>query len=290
MEDFFTALSKGLKGLANSPVLLMAGILVGILTVPGLLAYGKFDELVVALSANYMILFPLLVMPFITGGALSYAIEVSKVGASSLSTFLAGAKKYYMRLLLAGIAAYILFHFLGLSVLVVMLGSGMAGDALLTLLLTLVSVVFMFIVLMMIEFYDVIIVSGNTGIVQSFRGSVSFVKSNFMLVLPFFVIIILVKLLIQFPLIAGMTAEMATNETYLQSYMDVNQSLNTSLVNPVPINMGSVTLISVAIFQSVVQGFVFAFVMLYKVEFYRMVSGRKKITDFDYDFSRDGST
>ncbi len=41
----------------------------------------------------------------------------------------------------------------------------------------------------------------------------------------------------------------------------------------------------VAVFQIIVQGLVFAFLALYKTEFYLSVKGRKKITDFDYQFS-----
>ena len=44
------------------------------------------------------------------------------------------------------------------------------------------------------------------------------------------------------------------------------------------------SLIMVAILQTIIQGFVFAFVTLYKVEFYLTVRERRKITDFDYTF------
>jgi hypothetical protein len=40
----------------------------------------------------------------------------------------------------------------------------------------------------------------------------------------------------------------------------------------------------VAILQVIIQGFVFAFVILYKTEFYLTVKDRRKITDFDYSF------
>jgi hypothetical protein len=43
----------------------------------------------------------------------------------------------------------------------------------------------------------------------------------------------------------------------------------------------------VAILQVILQGFVLAFVTLYKTEFFLTVRSRKRITDFDYDFSEE---
>lgn len=281
MDDLVSALRKGVADLVQSPVLLLAGMAAGIISVPGLIAYGQFSDIVEVLAANYILIVPLLAMPFILGGSFGYALEVSRTGSSGITTFLNAAKNNYMKLLLAGIVAFILFNFLSFGLLLVAFSAGIAGDAFIALILALISVTIMFLGLMAIEFYDIIIVAEGSGVMQAFTNSVTFVRRNFAPVVSFFIVLILLKFLVQFPVVMVMAAEMAANETYYTnvSYMNATYLGNGAIVMSLP------TLITVGLSQVLIQSFVFAFLTLYKTEFYLSVKSRKKITDFDYDFS-----
>jgi hypothetical protein len=282
MDGFISIIKKTIISLYNGPLLLLAGAITAVLSLPALLMYGEFDTTIKAIVSNYAsIILPLMIMPFFIGGALGYAIEMSQNGSSSLKTFIGSGIKHYTKLLMAGIIAFIIFFILGFSLLLVLFSTGVAGDAFIAAILSLVSLTLMFIGLMMIEFYDISIVSENSGILQSFSKSIDFVKKNFAMVLPYFIIIIIIKALTQVPLVMGMTVEFLSNETYFTnlSYMNATYlgASETTLKPP--------ALISIAIFQCIIQAFVFAFTLIFKSEFFLGIKSRKKITDFDYDFS-----
>ncbi|MCD1296091.1 hypothetical protein CUJ83_13895 [Methanocella sp. CWC-04] len=284
MGDFISILEKSVKGLANCSMLLLAGALVGILSLPGLLPYGSFSGTALELSGSYtFLIFPIIIMPLILSGSMGYALEYINSGSSSFSTFLGSIKKYYPKYLLASIVAFIIYYLLTTSLLLVLFSAGIAGDAFVASLMALVSLTIMFIGLMLIEFYDVCIITENHGVLKSFSMSVNFVKRNFAAVLPLFIIILILKLLVQFPLLMGMTAEFMTNETYMTntSYM------NATYMGNIDIAIGIPAMISVGIFQALIQAFVFAFTILYKMNFYITIRDRKRITDFDYDFSEE---
>lgn len=282
-DDFSSVLLKSIRALSNSPLLLIVGVLVGILAVPGLVVYGKFGELVSTLASNYMlIVLPLLVMPFITGGALGYALQVREKGASSLKTFLASAQKYYVKLVLGAAAAFLIYYMLLFGLLVIV-GGALAGDVLIGSLLALASAALAFLCLMAIEFYDVSIVAEGTTVAQSFSNSVAFVRRNLASAVFLFIILIIAKFFVQMPLMFRMMGEFMTNSTYMNmTYL--NDTFNSTLLTT-PVTFGAPSLVMVAILQSIIQGFVFAFITLYKTHFYLGMKSRKKITDFDYDFS-----
>ena len=113
MDDFVSIFGKSVREMGSSPILLMAGLAVGVLSLPVLAGYGKFDEITKSIAVNYsQLVLPLLVMPFITGGALGYAVEVRNKGASSLATFIDAAVKNYVKMVMAGVISFTVFYFL----------------------------------------------------------------------------------------------------------------------------------------------------------------------------------
>ncbi len=288
MDDFVSIFKSSVKELGSSPVLLIAGFVVGILSIPMLANYGQFDETAKAIAIDYsQILLPLLIMPFITGGALGYAVEVRQKGSSSLQSFINSAVKNYAKMLIGGIISYIAFYLLFTGILVTILAGGL-GDPFIMSLLGTLSMLLTFLVLMAIEFYDISIVAESPGIIQAYKNSINFVRRNLASAVPFFIILLILKALVQMPLSFGMAGSMMSNETYYTALMGANSTLNsTAMLNMAPVTMGPTSIAMVAVFQVTVQGFVFAFLALYKTEFYLSVKGRKRITDFDYQFSEE---
>ncbi len=82
-----------------------------------------------------------------------------------------------------------------------------------------------------------------------------------------------------------------TNSTFMNMTSTMNTSLNSTLNSTfttaltTPVTFSAPSLMMVAILQVIIQGFAFAFVTLYKTEFYMTVKDRRKITDFDYNFT-----
>jgi hypothetical protein len=283
-DDFFSILQKSVKEISLSPVLLVAGLILGVLSLPGLVAYSQLGTTIQALASDYMlILLPLLIMPFITGGALGYALEVREKKSSSLNTFVESGKKHYMKLLMASIVAFLLYYFLIMAFLVVVLGFAMA-DPIIGVLLGIASGVLVFLILMAIEFYDIAIVADDVTVPQAFSNSINFARRNWLYAIVFFGIIVLAKFIVQMPLMFRMVGEFVTNPAYL-NMTSLNATMNSTLTTPV--TFGAPSLITVAILQAILQGFVLAFVTLYKTEFFMTVRSRKSIMDFDYEFAED---
>jgi len=289
-DDFSSILQKSIKKLSNSPVLLLAGILVGILSLSGLVMYGHFDTLVQDLASIFTVMvLPLVIMPFIVGGALGYALEARQKNSSSLKTFIDSGEKYYVKLFMGGIVAFLVFYFLIFTLAVafeLFLAAPLIG-----VLLLVGAVVLSFLGLMAIEFYDIAIVADGASVRESFAKSIEFARRNLAPVVVFFIILLLAKyVLVQIPLMGGATGEYMTNSTFMNMTSSMNTSLNSTLNSTfttaltMPVTFSASSLIMVAILQTIIQGFVFAFVTLYKVEFYLTVRERRKITDFDYTF------
>ncbi len=329
MDDLISIIRKSIRELGSSPVLLMAGLVVGVLALPLLTGNGVFDETVKAIAVDFSELFlPLLIMPFFAGGALGYAVEVRNKGASSLSTFIDSGRKNYLKLLMAGVVSFSIFYFLYFSVLAFLL-TGSLVDVFVGLLLGLIMLILAFLVLLAIEFYDIGIVADGLGVVASFRNSIAFVRRNLASAMAFFVVILVLKALVMLPMSFGMAGAMMTNETYYSAMKNASlnftalnatdfnatalnstafnatalnsTAVNTTAVNATAVNATSLLsltpppldaswLIAVGILQIVLQAFVFALLALFKAEFYLMTRQRKRITDFDYDFSDEKST
>ena len=74
------------------------------------------------------------------------------------------------------------------------------------------------------------------------------------------------------------------------SLMASNSSMNmTALLTQSPITLSPEALIVIGIAQVLFQAFIFALLIIYKTELYLTTKVRKKITDFDYDFSDEKS-
>jgi hypothetical protein len=298
MDDFVSIFLKSARELGKSPILLLAGFVVGALSLSGIVAYGQFDDAIKSIAGNFsQIVLPLLVMPFIMGGALGYAVEVRKNGSSSLATFLRSGGQNYVRMLMAAIIAFIAFYILFFAIFVSLLLAGM-GDPFTGSLLLGLTMALAFLCLMAIEFYDISIVAEEARVVAAFKNSIGFVKRNLLISVLFFVIVIALEFLLQMPIAFGLAGAMMSNQTYYDALMNASLAANasnataanatalnmTSLFGMGPAPIGTGGLVTVGIFQVILQGFVFAFIALYKTEFYLSVKGRKKITDFDYEF------
>jgi hypothetical protein len=292
MDDFASVLRKGLAGAGRGTPLLAAGLVAGLVYAIGLfnnadVTSADMPTLLISALISFL---PLIIIPYITGGALGYALEASAGGKPGWSTFFKSAGKHYLSLLFAGIVILIvstLFSYPG--ALLIMSG---AGDLSLLCMIELITFAILFVVLMFLEFYDVAIVSENLGVMDGLRASIAFVRKNTGRVLGFFLIILVAKLFIQLPMFAvemlRMAAEFSANYS-LYFNNTTEGTLNTSYLNSTmgiqmeP--MGTPTLLVIAVLQVLVQMVVFAFVISYKAEFWRWIKSIKKITDFDYDFS-----
>jgi hypothetical protein len=291
MDDFISNIRNSIKKLSASPALLLAGFALGALSLSNLIGYGRFDEVTKAIGADYsLLLLPLLIMPFFTGGALGYAVEAHKNGSPGLSAFVNSGIRNYVRMLMAGVIAFVAFYFFMAGVTLFLL---LGGDPFIGSILGSLSLALAFLCLMAIEFYDISIIAEGSGVIAAFRNSVDFVKRNLASATAFFIVVLVLKALLQMPLSFGLAGAMMANETYYGALVNASNAtaanstvLNmTSIFGMEPVALGAGGLLAVAIFQVILQGFVFAFLSLYKAEFYLMVKGRKKITDFDYDFS-----
>lgn len=288
MGDFTSIISKSLKDMASSPLLILAGFIVGILSVPLLAGYWAFSDEIKAIAVNFVqILLPLLIMPFITGGALGYAVEVRKTGSSSFKTFLDSAQKNYTKMLVGGIIAFLAFYILSIGAGAMLLIGAATGDTLMATLMSLVGFALTFLCLLAIEFYDISIMAEGSGIGQAFSRSIDFVRRNLSFAVPFFIIVLIAKALVQIPISFGIAVSMMSNQTYYNALASGNMSLNSTLMNPPSVTMGVPSLITIAAIQIVMQGLIFAFMTLYKTEFYLGIRQHKKITDFDYKFEEE---
>ncbi len=296
MDDFASVLRKGFAGAGKGAPLLAAGLIAGLVY-----AIGLFNNVDVTTADTPTILIsalvsfiPLVVVPYVTGGALGYALEAAAGGKPGWPTFFESARKHYVSLLFAGLIVLIISTLLGYPV-ALLLVTG-AGDMSLLCIVELFAFVAMFLVLMFLEFYDVAIVSEGLSAMDGLRASFAFVRKNLRRVLPFFLVVLVAKLFVQLPAYTAETLRIAatiggnlslmfnntTNGTVNESYLN---STMTALANN-PMSMSS--LIAVAALQILMQVVVFAFVISLKAEFWRWAKSyktAKKITDFDYDFS-----
>jgi hypothetical protein len=209
MDDFASVLKKGLTGAGKGTVLIAAGLMSGIVYSIGL--FNTFDvtspDMSTVLMGILLTLIPLIVIPFVTGGALGYALEASAGGKPGWSTFFASARRHYFSLFFAGIAILAVSTLLSYPGALLIISG--AGDVSLLCMAELFTFIALFIVLMFLEFYDVAIVSESLGALDGLRASFAFVRNNLRRVLPFFLIVLMAKLLVQLPLFAAETLRLA---------------------------------------------------------------------------------
>jgi hypothetical protein len=291
MDDFASVLRRGLAGAGKGAPLLVAGLIAGLVYALGLfnnVDVTTADTSAVLVSALVSFI-PLVTIPYLTGGALGYALEASAGGSPGWPTFFEAARKHYYSLFFAGLGIFLVVN---VAMLVLISGS---GDVLLLCMTFLIAVVGLFLALMLLEFYDVAIVSEGLGSMEGFRASIGFVRKNLARVVPFFLIVLFAKLLVQLPVFVADTLRTAAviGDNYSLFFNNTtNGTLNETFLNTTMATLGTPmsmpTLVSIAVLQIIVQTIVFAFVISYKAEFWRWAKSykpAKKITDFDYDFS-----
>jgi hypothetical protein len=290
MDSLVSMIGKALKGLGKSPALFIMGVVLGILSIPALIQYGQFDDNTSLVAGYYMTFaFPLLILPFFTGGSLGYAVEARKNGASGMTTFLRSAVRNYPKMFAAGAIAFIVYYILYLSQSALGFVDPAVGDFLGTLI-----IIVMFFALMAIEFYDIGIVADGLGIVATFRNSIDFVRRSLAAVIMFFILLLVLKYAVQIPTSFGMALSIISSPEYNSTMGSLNSSLNYTALNSTMFmnllttaKMSLPVLVTVGIMQAVIQGFVFAFLALFKTEFYLDMREHKNITDFDYQFPVD---
>ncbi len=288
MDDFASVLRKGLAGAGKGAPILTAGLIVGLVYAIGL--FYSVDlastDTATSLISTLITFIPLIVIPYVVGGALGYALEASSGGNPWWPTFFASARKHYASLFFAGIAIYLLFY---LSRIVLIVG---AIDLTLLCTIFLLTIVALFVVLMFLEFYDIAIVSGDMSAMEGLRASVAFVQKNLRRVIPFFLIVLASKALIMIPLYTAetlrMVADIAANYSlYFNNTTtgEVNMTYLNSTIAARATPMSAPMLAIAAVLQILLQMIVFSFVISYKVEFWKWAKSIRSITDFDYDFS-----
>lgn len=186
-----SAFKDGYAALRATPILLVAGLLVG---AGSQLQYVDSLTDSPLLSAGASLAY-LIVVPFVLGGFIASAKAAIEGKETSLSQFVAAGRSYYVRLLLAtvlfvllvggiaiglGLASFILG--IGSLALVVIheMAAVIAGVGSIIVWLLLVLVVIMF-----VQFYDAAIVVENESVIDSFRRSVHLVRSNLKSVIGF---------------------------------------------------------------------------------------------------------
>jgi len=300
MDDFISVLSRGAARASQGPVLITAGLAVGLIGALGLIQYsswgadassGTAGTAALLLVTAVTVVLPQLLLPFFLGGALGYAVEAADGGKPGWPTFVASGKRHYVSLFLAGIVAWLIFYLLAL-LLSLLIAVGTLALALLPL-LALLGLAVMFIVLMFIEFYDIAIVADGADFLRAFPASAGFVSRHLRPVLPFFIIVIAAKVIVQLPLFSALfvrtVAELAANYSLYNSTLangTFNETFaNSTLMATQAAPFSPVALLAIALIQALAQAIAFAFLISYKAEFYHWARGIKKITDFDYDFS-----
>jgi hypothetical protein len=301
MDDFLSVLGKGASGTGKGPVLLVAGLLIGLVGTMGLIQYTDYGQSLFSDTAAILpslliitltTILPLVVTPYLLGGALGYAVRMASGGKPGWPEFFASARKHYLKLFFAGIVAYVIYMILGIAIVgVIFLGS---AGSLIFCGLALPLVLIVFVCLMAIEFYDIIIVSENADFMRSFSASVGFVRKHFKIALPFFLIAVAARILVMVPMFMAnelkIMAELLANYSYY--FNETANATNLTSANmtqlAAEINTFSVpSLMGIAAIQVILQALVFAFLISYKAEFYRWAKSIKRITDFDYEFPDD---
>ncbi len=293
MDDFASVLRKGFAGAGKGAPLLAAGLIVALVYAVGLfnnVDVTTADTPTILLSAIVSFL-PLVVVPYVTGGALGYALEMSAGGKPGWPTFFESARKHYFSLFFAGFIIFLIFN---IALLLMIAG---AVDVILLCMTFLFAIVALLAILMFLEFYDVAIVSENLGAMDGLRASFAFVRKNLGRVLPFFLIVLVAKCIVQLPLYVVDTLRMVAvlGDNYSLFFNNTTTgTLNETFLNTTiaaqATPLSTPSLIAVAVLQILLQIIVFAFVISFKVEFWRWAKTyktAKKITDFDYDFSQE---
>ncbi|MDT3437329.1 hypothetical protein [Haloarcula sp. 1CSR25-25] len=179
-----SAFKDGSTTLRSNPILLVAGLLVGVVS-----QLQYVDHLIQSplLSAGVSLAW-LIVFPFVLGGFIRTAKAAIDGADASLTQFFTAARAHYLPLLLATVL-FILIVFgtaVGLGLIGFILGIGTMALAAINEMAALVAgvgsmliwLVSILIVIMFVQFYDAAIVIENQSVTDAFRRSVGLVRSN----------------------------------------------------------------------------------------------------------------
>nr|WP_049987871.1 hypothetical protein [Halobellus rufus] len=179
-----SAFKDGFTALRANPILLIAGLLVGIGSQLQYVDYLSESPLVsVGASLAWLLLFP-----FVLGGFIGTARAAIDGSNTSVTVFVTEARTHYLTLLL-GTVLFVVLVFgtaIGLGLVVFVLGIGSMALAVIHEMLAFIAgvgsilawLVAILVVIMFVQFYDAAIVIEDFGVTDSFRRSISLVRSN----------------------------------------------------------------------------------------------------------------
>lgn len=238
-----SAFKDGTIALRRNPTLLIAGLLVGAGS-----QLQSVGDLVESPIVESVLMFAwILVFPFVLGGFIGMARSAIQDSDASLWQFINAGRTYYVRLLLAtilfalciiGVMFALLplgfvtgFGFIALGSISEMAGFGVAIGIMLVWLLVLL------IVIMFIQFYDTAIVIENEGIADSFRRSVSLVRSNLKSVVGFSLVWLL---LLNAFLIPEYLLQLTLTDTGVADVLPFNFEIPIEILLPIGIVLSAV--------------------------------------------------
>lgn len=201
----FSSLSAGIGALKRNPVILALMFAYSLLAA-GTSAVQIVDELLV--YPAMLILY--LLLPFFIGGVVGM-IHDGLTGTSTLGRFLADGKAHYLSLFGGGLvlglltfALYFVVGIVGFIIAMFVLGfGGMAGatSASVAVLAVggLIGLLIILLPWLFLQFFPAAVVVDDLGLVDSFKRSGGMVKSNFLSVVGFDALALLVSLVAQIP-------------------------------------------------------------------------------------------
>lgn len=188
------AFTDGWSALRTNPVIFVGGLLVAL----GMQLQNLGEFIASPIVTGLASLGWLLVFPFVLGGFIGMAREALEETETSFDQFLRAGRTYYVRILLGTILFVVIV--MGVMLLTMPIGltlgigfsavgaiDGTAGLGT-AILFTVGLFLLILAVIMFIQFYDTAIVIENKGVTEAFSRSVHVVKSNFLSVVVFSVL------------------------------------------------------------------------------------------------------
>jgi len=195
------ALKRSLTIIWDNPVILGVTFILALFGIPGVAMQGATPESELFMLPGILLyaLLMILITPFFMAGILGMAGEARKTGATSFSTFTRESKRNYVRLLLG----YILFMIIIMAIAMVSIFGGIFIGLMwnpialliavgLAMILTLASSLFL-------QFFDVGIVLGDYGVIETFKKSFGFAKSKFVSVFGYSILRAFISIVFAIP-------------------------------------------------------------------------------------------
>ena len=190
------SIRPAVSSIARNPLLLVITAAYGLLQLPQFVgqSLSPLAGAAVSLAMTGVIL---VTLPFYQGGLLAMADE-ARTGSTALATFITAGKSNYLALLLAYlvlIAVATVFFIIGIVVAIFggisVLAAGEPNTALLVIvgLLGALATLAYLLAIFLIQFYGHAIVLSDSDVIESFRHSISLVRTNLVTVLGYSIII-----------------------------------------------------------------------------------------------------